>query len=104
MLSWQSLKVREVKNVLFRNFFLSILTSGMDLAGFNPLMTGRGGGVRLDATFTNRLFEFFSQEWEEFLQTKFLAAASSFGHLSMKNFFRLYLPSGSGNHPPLSKR
>ena len=43
----------------------------------------RGGG--LDATL-NRFFSNISLEWEEFLQTKFLAIASFLGHLSIKNF------------------
>ena len=44
---------------------------------------GEGGGWMSPPT----VFSSFSQEWEEvFLRTKFLAAGSSLGHLSMKNF------------------
>ena len=46
---------------------------------------GGGGGC-------NRFF-YFSWEWEEPLfQTKFLAAVSSLGHLSVKKFFSADLP------------
>ena len=41
----------------------------------------KGGRMPSPTGFSN-----FSREWEEFLQTKFLAVASSLGHLSMKKF------------------
>ena len=45
-------------------------------------MAKRGGWMPPPTGFSN-----FSREWEElFMQTKFLAVASSLGHLSMKNF------------------
>ena len=41
----------------------------------------------------NRFFQFFSEMGRAFLQTKFLFVGSSLGHLSMKKFFLLDLPS-----------
>ena len=50
----------------------------------NPLMAGWGGGW-MPPPPTG--FSSFSGEWEELLlETKFLAVASSLGHLSMKKF------------------
>ena len=56
---------------------------------FRVTSDGRGGGMPHPKRSSS-----LSREWGELLfQTKFLAVSTSLGHLFMKNFFRLELPS-----------
>ena len=78
----------------WQSFSDSMTPPNFMVISLNPPMAKEeeGGGGGVDATPTD--FSTFSQKWEElFLQTKFLPAGSSLGHLSRKKFFRSDLKS-----------